>query len=152
MEHLRDLPYELHTNNELKFMLERGKPMAAFCIEYPNAFPPDLCEQIIPEKAFAPYVADGTLERRELVEPLAKPLPNHPHIRGTRRVFYAVPHEAWRIDAYIMLLDASAAAGWNEGFERLEGSLLGYEHWQTDIWLARLRTSDHTRDWYWLRR
>jgi hypothetical protein len=38
-----------------------------------------------------------------------------------------------------MMLAAAAKAGWNEGFERLEGSLLGYEEWQTDLHLERLR-------------
>jgi len=55
----------------------------------------------------------------------------------------ARPTEAWRIDAYIMMMAAAAKAGWSEGFERLGGSLLGYEEWQTGLHLERLRAGPH---------
>jgi hypothetical protein len=73
-------------------------------------------------------------------------------VRGTRHLFYARPSEAWRIDAYIMMMAAAVKSGWSEGFERLEGSLLGYEEWQTDVHLERLRTSPHAKNFYWLRK
>jgi hypothetical protein len=73
-------------------------------------------------------------------------------IRGIRHVFYAKSTVAWRIDAYIMMMAAAAKAGWSEGFERLEGSLLGYEEWQTDLHLERLRTSPHAGKFSWLRK
>jgi hypothetical protein len=143
------LPYELHTNRELEFMLERGKPLAAFC----DAYPADPDEEIIPEQAFAPYVANGTFEKRELVELLTgPPPPGSPHIRGTRRVLYARPRDAWRIDAYIMMWAAAASGGWSEGFERLEGSLLGYDEWQIDAHLESLRAGPHAKNFYWLRK
>jgi hypothetical protein len=44
----------------------------------------------------------------------------------------ALPGEQWRIDAYLLLWKAAEKSGWNEGFERLEGTLLGYEDWQND--------------------
>ena len=147
MDHLKNLPYELHTDRELEFMLTRGKPLAHFS----DAYPADPDEDIFPELAFAPYVASGAFESRDYVSPLTEPAPlGHPHIRGIRHLFYARPHEAWRIDAYIMMLSASAKAGWSEGFERLEGALLGYEEWQTEIWLDRLRHSDHGKNFFWL--
>jgi len=46
-------------------------------------------------------------------------------VRGVRHLFYARTGEGWRIDAYIMMMAAAAKAGWSEGFERLQGSLLG---------------------------
>jgi hypothetical protein len=52
---------------------------------------------------------------------------------GTRRVLYALPGEQWRIDAYLLLWKTAKEAGWNEGFERMEGSLLGYEDWENDF-------------------
>ena len=65
--------------------------------------------------------------KREFVEPLREPPPkDHPEILGIRHVFYARPSEAWRIDAFTMMMAAAARAGWSEGFERLEGRLLGY--------------------------
>jgi hypothetical protein len=143
------LPYKLHTNRELEFMLEKGKPLAHFSDAYPSE--PD--EAILPELAFAPHVQAGRFVTREFVEPLQGPPPkNHPYLRGIRHVFYARATEAWRIDAYIMMMAAAAKAGWSEGFERLEGSLLGYEEWQTDAHMERLRASPHAKNFYWLRK
>jgi len=143
------LPYELHTNRELEFMLERGKPLAHFSDAYPSE--PD--EEIVPEMAFCPHVNEGRFVKREFVEPLFGPPPQgRPHVRGIRHVFYAQSAEAWRVDAYIMMLAAAAKAGWNEGFERLEGSLLGYEEWQTDLHLERLRAGPHAKKFHWLRK
>ena len=48
-------PYELHSNRELEFMLGRGKPFAHFS----GACPAQACEDLIPEEAFAPYVASA---------------------------------------------------------------------------------------------
>jgi hypothetical protein len=89
---------------------------------------------IIPRKAFAPYVANGTFELRTCVGPLREPSPpGFPHVRGVIRFLYAKRSEAWRIDAYLTMWDAAAKSGWNEGFERLEGALLGYTEWQNDL-------------------
>jgi hypothetical protein len=54
---------------------------------------------------------------------------------GTRCVLYALPGEEWRIDAYLLLWKTAEKVGWGEGFERLEGSLLGYEDWQNDAFI-----------------
>jgi hypothetical protein len=43
------------------------------------------------------------------------------------------------------MLSVAAKTGWSEGFERLEGKLLGYKDWQTDIHLERLRASHQSR-------
>jgi hypothetical protein len=141
------LPYDVHTNRELEFMLERGKPLAHFYDAYPSE--PD--EEIFPEEAFAPYVGNGKFIMREFVEPLREPPKGHPHVRGIRHLFYARAGEGWRIDAYIMMMAAAAKGGWSEGFERLQGSLLGYEEWQTDLHLERLRKNPHAKNFYWLR-
>jgi hypothetical protein len=142
------LPYEVHTNRELEFMLERGKPLAHFS----DAYPAEPDEEIFPERTFDPYVKNGTFVKRDFVEILGGPPPkDHPDVRGIRHLFFARSSEAWRIDAYIMMMAAAKRAGWNEGFERLQGSLLGYEEWQTDVHLERLRTGPHARKFYWLR-
>ena|SRR5882672_10102709 len=147
-DNIEPLPYELHTDRELKFMLERGKPLAHFSDAYPSE--PD--EEIVPELAFDPHVREGRFVKREFVEPLRESPPGHPHVRGIRHVLFARAAEAWRIDAYIMMLAAAAKAGWSEGFERLEGNLLGYEEWQTDLHLKRLRLSSHAKNFPWLRK
>ena len=38
----------------------------------------------------------------------------------------------WRIDAYLLLHQTAIKTGWREGFERMEGSFLGYKEWQND--------------------
>ncbi len=123
---LDDLPYKIHTNCELVLMLAGTKPLASFCGEYPP------CSDIeeIPERLFDPYVVENRFVKREYVVPQA-----HGRAFGTRRVLYSLPSEVWRIDAYILLQQTASKSGWNEGFERMEGSLLGYEEWQNDAYI-----------------
>ena len=42
-----------------------------------------------------------------------------------------------------MISKASAKEDWNHTFERLEGMLFGYEEWQNDWWIERLRKQRH---------
>ena len=141
-EHLRSLSYELHTGRELYFMLERGKPLAHFS----DAYPAEPDEDIFPEKTFAPYVADGTFESRDFVDLLNAPPPrSHPHVRGIRHLFFARPSESWRIDAFILLLRTAEVSGWSDGFERLEGRLLGYTDIECDEWLQLRRARQLSR-------
>ena len=126
------LPYLTHTNRELAMMLAGTKPLAMFYDREPsdNAW-------TIPEDVFAPHVASGRFVQRELVW-LDGAAP--PGARGTRYVFYAVPAEAWRIDAYIAMKTAASLSGdGGEALERLEGALLGYAEWQNEAHLARWR-------------
>ena len=142
------MPYESHTNRELEFMLKKGKPLAHFCDYYPS----EPTEEIIPELAFAPYVIQGTFVKREYIELLSGThRPGDISIKGVRHVLYARANEAWRIDAFIAMKGAAAIVGWNIGFERLEGMLLGYEEWQSEEHLAKLKANDHTSGWYWLK-
>jgi hypothetical protein len=58
---------------------------------------------------------------------------------GTWRiVLYASKGHEWRINAYILLYQIAAKAGWSEGFERMQGSLLGYEEWQNDVFIEKI--------------
>lgn len=119
-------------------MLKGIKPLACFHGQYPDH--PEIEE--IPESLFDPYVAAGRFVKREYVVPIG----NREHVvptdtgrvLGTRRVMYALPTQEWRINAMILLWDTAAKTGWNEGFERMEGSLLGYEAWQNDIFIERI--------------
>ena len=142
------MPYESHTNRELKFMLQKGKPFAHFSDYYPS--PPD--EQIIPQRASSQYVESGRFVTPEYIEPLRVTANSSaPHIKGIRYVLYAQANEAWRIDAFIALKMVAAKAGWSIGFERLEGYLLGYEEWQTDEHLATLKARKKASEFYWLK-
>lgn len=115
-------------------MLEGSKPLAVFS----GGYPPNPDREEIPERLFDPYVDAGRFVKRERVfqpgpacERAGKPR------TATRTVLYALPQAASRIDAYILLQDTGAKSGWSEGFERMEGSLLGYEGWQNDIFIEQ---------------
>jgi hypothetical protein len=123
---LDGLPYKVHTGRELALMLEGNKPLAYFSGQYPPN--PDVEE--IPERLFDPYAAAGRFAKRECLTSALG--------RTTRIVMYAVPHQGWRIDAMILLLETAAKSGWSEGFERMQGSLLGYEDWQNDIYIEKI--------------
>lgn len=124
------LPYKVHTNRELLLMLAGSKPMSVFSERYPITSG----AEIIPESVFDPYVEDGKFIKREFVD--------FHRLNGRGRfVYYARPSEAWRIDAHILMLWTTAKSGWSEGFERMEGSLLGYEEWQNDVFLEKIHNS-----------
>jgi hypothetical protein len=123
-----DLPYQLHTGRELALMLEGRKPLAAFS----EVDPPTPDREVIPEQLFDPYVAAGRFIKGERI------FDDGPSGRRTRRVLYALPQERWRIEAYLQLWETATKVGWNEEFERTEGSLLGYEDWQNDIFIEQV--------------
>jgi hypothetical protein len=94
----------------------------------------------IPEREFEPHVASGLIVKREVIEPpAADARPIKGQRRGSRRVLYALRGEEWRINAYLLLQKTASKSGWNEGFERMEGSLLGYEDWQNDFHIDEQR-------------
>lgn len=117
-------PYLLHTNRELLLMLDARKPLSVFADEEPL---PGSNSLLFPEAKFDAYVAAGRFVKYEYAEPVDNCR------RRVRWVFYALPEEAWRIKAYILLNETSKRSGWNEGFERMEGSLLGYSDQENDI-------------------
>lgn len=126
-------PYPLHTNRELEFMLERNKPLAHFS----DAYDGEPWEEIFPELSFQPYVQSGRFVMRDFVIPDASIANDRfPNVRGIRHLFYAQAHEDWRIDAFIAMLWAWHKTAWSDGFERLEGSLLGYTEWEADQHMA----------------
>ncbi|MFZ1903905.1 MAG: hypothetical protein WAU56_00790 [Steroidobacteraceae bacterium] len=132
------LPYKVHTNRELALMLAGTKPLAAFVGEHPrNAEVED-----VPERMFEPYVRSGRFVKREYVYS-SRTLSAQG--RTLRRVLYAQANQQWRIDAYLLLHETAERSGWNEGFERMEGSLLGYEDWQNDAYIElNYRSPQHS--------
>jgi hypothetical protein len=107
-----------HTGRELLLMLKKEKPFAAFSVAVADS---DV-EGTIPENYFEPHVREGTIVKREHIRRGDRKMP-HP----IRNVFYALPGEEWRFNAYIALWDLAAVYGWNPGFEKIQGYLLGYE-------------------------
>ena len=108
-----------HTGRELLLMLHGKKPFAAFIDEGQSRD-----QGIIPEDLFEPYVAAGRFSKRVVLKDLNLPgkLPV-----PMRRVMYAARGEEWRFDAFISLWDLAEKYGWNDGFEKMEGFLYGYE-------------------------
>lgn len=119
-----DLPYKVHTNRELALMLKGQKPLSVFV----GSHPPDPQYDCIPEHLFAPYVEAGLFSASEHIVA-------HPHRGKMRFVMYAAKNEEWRIQAFVLLQKTIAHSGWSKGFTRLEGSLLGYEDWENDIFI-----------------
>lgn len=117
-------PYLLHTNRELLLMLQGRKPLSVFTDDAPST---GSSSQFFPEGKFDAYVAAAKIVKYEYAEPIDNGPPR------VRWVFYALPEEAWRIKAYVLLFETSKRSGWNEGFERMQGSLLGYSEQENDI-------------------
>ena len=122
---LDDLPYKIHTNRELAMMLAGSKPLAVFSEHVQD---PNNEASVIPDAQFLPHVAEGLFVRREITTTAADG-------QKDRLVLYATRAETWRIEAYILLRHTAEKCGWSEGFERLEGSLLGYLDWQNDAYI-----------------
>ena len=129
------LPYKTHTGRELALMFDGSKPLTYFTGQYPPAS--DVEE--IPDRLFDPYVEQGRFAKREYVmlAGYSGPALRRAGLR-TRIVMYALPHQEWRINAMTLLMDSAAKCGWSEGFERIQGSLLGYEDWQNDIFIEKI--------------
>ena len=121
------LPYKVHTNRELSLMLIGTKPLAVFLEACSGGADSGV---IVEEQLFEPYVTAGRFIKR---------VQHGIRIKGMdqefRRVLYAQVGEEWRIDAYILMKKVAERSGWSEAFERMEGSLLGYEDWQNDVFI-----------------
>lgn len=128
-----DLPYQLHTNRELALMLAGVKPLSTFSGTWP---PSDVIEEI-PERLFDPHVLAGTFVKGECLESIGTS-----STQNMRRVLYALKEEAWRINAHFLLWKTATKSGWNEGFERFEGSLLGYTDAQNDAYIEFIGVSN----------
>jgi len=119
-----NIPYFIHTNFELPLMLEGRKPLAVFAESYPS---PWFDEYLAP---FDPFVKEGRIVRQIVDTPMPHFKRVYPSFDGVRYVYFALPGEEWRIEAY-RSIDAATPFEW----ERLQGSLLGYEDWQNDWWI-----------------
>lgn len=131
---LDDLPYKIHTNRELILMVQGTKPFAFFTEPYP--LPPDYWK--FSEQLFDVYVSQGIFSKREIFVPCQPINKNGVIVDRLRTIFYALKFEEWRIDSYILLTKTAKITGWSEGLVRMEGSLLGYEDWQNDIYIKEI--------------
>lgn len=117
------LPYEIHTDRELRLMLNGAKPMAMFSRGPGERFA-DICGQ-----PFHQFVAVGALLHGRF-HLLARQLNN---TFATYDIF-SLPGEQWRSEAMRMLVEDMHAGAWTLGHELLEGALLGYSAEQNRIY------------------
>ena len=118
-----------HEGQELTLMLTKEKPLAMFTEIWP-------LESSIPEQEFSEHVKRGGIIMREVFEPALSPPRDAPQAK-VRRVLYALPTEAWRIDAMVMLCQVYHGRGWDAGLERLTGRLLGYKDEDIEAFVSR---------------
>jgi hypothetical protein len=133
---LIDLVAANHTNRELELMLLGCKPLAMF-YAYVSELPD---ERLIPEEAFFPHVKSGQFLREEIVyEDYVQQLKCNEQIKY---VFFALPQEAWRIKAMLLLKHSfrKSSYAWNETLERIESALLGYTDDEIDAWCNKAST------------
>jgi hypothetical protein len=122
-----------HTNRELELMLAGAKPLAVFS-DVIDALPN---EQIIPEAAFKSYVEQGAFIRQEKIFDLGFDERIGKDVQ-IMMVLFALPSEAWRIPAFILLKTVFFKTRRNpEELERIESHLLGYSEPEVDAWCAR---------------
>ena len=140
---IREAPYLIHTGFELALMLDGRKPLAKFSDAYPNEWFEERMNK------FTPFVESGRLIRRVVKRPFDRPRGNSDgnRVDGISEVFFALPGEEWRVDAYLLLWQVAAKTKWNYSLERFEGLLLGYEDWQIDWWIEQLRKRRPEQDY-----
>jgi len=128
-----DIPYMVHTNFELPLMLDGRKPLAVFSDGYPS----DWFDSFL--APFEQFVEAGRIVRRIVDTPMPHIKDRRPDLEGIRHAYFALPGEEWRIDAYLLLMDAPYGSdlAWSDREERYQGSLLGYEDWQNDWWIEQ---------------
>jgi hypothetical protein len=110
--------------------MRRGiKPFAAFSEFYPEKW--SLIDRVLDE--LRDTELNATLIVREYVALVGGRQGDG--ILGIRRLLLALPSEAWRVDAFILLQSIGEQFGWDDKLVRMEGALLGYENWQIDAFL-----------------
>jgi hypothetical protein len=113
-----------HEDRELELMETGTKPLSMFVEPLDSDF------EYFPEGEFDALAERGMLVKRVQMEAITDPNGRENRIR---RVLYALPSEAWRIDAILLIqkLYDSLSPGWRPDLERVIGRLLGYS--ESDI-------------------
>ncbi|MBW8302293.1 MAG: hypothetical protein K0M60_22105 [Hydrogenophaga sp.] len=117
-----------HEGKELELMKVRLKPLSMFTEELDSEY------EMFPEQEFDENVATEGWVKRENVEE---------HQQGKlRRVFYALPEQAWRIDAMLAVNDLyeDFLPGRRPDFERMIGYLLGYDRVDVERYISWVET------------
>lgn len=139
---LDELSYKVHTGRELVLMLQGVKPLATFKIEYSDK--PE--STIFPERVFDQYVSEKKFVKHQYITKICTDIERF-YSSEYRIVFYALKKEAWRINAFILLHQIAIKIGWNDGFERMEGALLGYQDWECDEYFSLMSKIGIRKPW-----
>ena len=109
-----------HVGKELDLMLAGEKVFAAFSDVVPESG--EIIEEIIPEQAFAPYVAEGKFIR------IAKDFVDPGDGMVVRYVCFTVPGEEWRAQTYLWIREQirSGKMPYDNACDVIIGRLLGY--------------------------
>ncbi|MBL6945709.1 MAG: hypothetical protein ISR47_03630 [Rhodospirillales bacterium] len=109
-----------HEGRELELMLSGEKPLALFPDIVPSSYG-------WPDPLFEPYVVSGVLLKKEFFTKTAD------ERHTVRHLYFALPHEAWRIDEAhsLSLKHFDAWCSEAEGISAQIGRLLGYS--ETEI-------------------
>jgi len=129
-----ELPYLLHTGRELSLMLSGVKPMAYFVYFEGEEFRDPV------DEAFDRHVSSRAIIHSEHCLILGGAVK-----RKAVYTIYTLPGEEWRADALMQLRKSASESGWSEERVRLEGTLLGYEDWQNDVYVNYSRAQSQRR-------
>lgn len=138
MEANKPYPYRLHTNRELELMLNGMKPLAVFTHECVEGFEKS---DALNNQDFDVYVASGAISEHKRSFRDRRPEGGSIDIDY---YFYTLKGEEWRVEAYVMLLEALHQGNWCSHLEWLQGKLLGYTDEQNRYHLARQFPGGHS--------
>lgn len=109
-----------HQGKELQLMLDGQKHLAAFHDIVKDGYKPS--EQVIPEQAFAPYIAKGKIKRfTKIFAPAKLPTP-------IQYVCFTLPDDEWRAEAFFWMHEEcnSGRRPYDDAYEYFIGRLLDY--------------------------
>ena len=124
-----------HEGCELELMRRGVKPLSMFVEPVPPEF------EYFPEHEFDSFVSHGGLVKRIQLETTKDPSGKDVTFR---RVLYALPHEAWRIEALLLVQSVydSRCPGWRPDLDRVIGLLLGYDREDIEQFLESIGIGD----------
>jgi hypothetical protein len=119
------LPYRVHGGRELDLMMKGLKPLSVFSHVEPSS---NLASYL--SRYLEPLVRRGELVSAKIDNRDGDDASTAPTL------MFALPNQAWRIEAYRLMMLAARSEKWNDALERIEGSLLGYTPDQNDFWIS----------------
>jgi hypothetical protein len=124
-----------HEGRELELMLRGAKPLSMFVDVEPSEF------ELFPEQEFDSFVSKGKLVKRVQLEATSDRSGKDVTLR---RILYALPHDEWRIDAFLLVQSVydSLCPGWRPDLDRVIGLLLGYDREDIEKFLQSIGVAD----------